>query len=138
MSEKDDCTYGVNLVVFVFGIDVFDISHNVCVQSLQKEECWCKMGKNNANKAASNESNPITDLSQKFVMTSQQLKEEFEEAAGVNQIFIPQKDQSFAEGLTQTESLNPLKCCTHKIKKKKLQKTQCCNYCCGEIVFSPF
>lgn len=53
-------------------------------------------------------------------MTSQQLKEEFEEAAGVNQIFIPQKDQSFAEGLAQTESLNPLKCCRHQIKK--LQK----------------
>lgn len=33
-------------------------------------------------------------------MTSQQLKEEFEEAAGVDQIFIPQKDQGFAESLT--------------------------------------
>lgn len=33
-------------------------------------------------------------------MTSQQLKEELEEATGVDQIFIPQEDQGFAEGLT--------------------------------------
>lgn len=39
MSEIDDRTYCVDLVVFVFGIDVFNISHNVCVQSLQKEKC---------------------------------------------------------------------------------------------------
>lgn len=51
---------------------------------------------------------PITDLSQQFVMTSQQLKEELEEAAGVDQILVPQKNQSFAEGLKQTESSNSL------------------------------
>lgn len=62
-------------------------------------------------------------------MTSQQLKEEFEEAAGVDQIFIPQKDKGFAECLTQTESLNSLKCCRQQIKTTK--NTECCNYCCG-------
>ena len=35
-------------------------------------------------------------------MTSQQLKEELQEAGGVNQIFIPQKNQRFAEGLVPT------------------------------------
>lgn len=59
---------------------------------------------------------PITDLSQQFVMTSQQLKEEFEEAAGVDQIFVPQKNQSFAEGLTQTESSNSLDYCRPPLK----------------------
>lgn len=38
-------------------------------------------------------------------MTSQQLKEELKEARGVNQIFVPQKNQSFAKGLTQTETM---------------------------------
>lgn len=32
------CTYGVNLVVFVFCIDVFDICDNVRVQCLWREE----------------------------------------------------------------------------------------------------
>lgn len=32
-------------------------------------------------------------------MTSQQLKEELQESGGVNEIFIPQKNESFAEGL---------------------------------------
>lgn len=35
-------------------------------------------------------------------MTSQQLKEELQEAGGVDQIFIPQKNQRFAEGLVPT------------------------------------
>lgn len=35
-------------------------------------------------------------------MTPQQLKEELQEASGVNQIFVPQKNQTFAEGLTET------------------------------------
>lgn len=41
MSELGDRTYCVNLVVFMFGIDVFNISHNVRVQSLQKEKRCC-------------------------------------------------------------------------------------------------
>lgn len=35
-------------------------------------------------------------------MTSQQLKEELQESRGFDQIFIPQKNQRFAEGLTKT------------------------------------
>lgn len=35
-------------------------------------------------------------------MTSQQLKEELQEAGGVDQIFVPQKNQRFAEGLIPT------------------------------------
>lgn len=54
-------------------------------------------------------------------MTSQQLKEEFEEAARVDQVFIPQKDQSFAKGLTKTQSLNSLKRCRHQIKPTKIK-----------------
>lgn len=41
-----------------------------------------------------------SDLSEEFVVTSQQLKEELQESRGVDQIFIPQKNQRFAEGLT--------------------------------------
>lgn len=41
-------------------------------------------------------------LPEKFVMTSQQFKKELQESGGVNQIFIPQKNESFAEGLKQT------------------------------------
>lgn len=44
-------------------------------------------------------------LPEKFVMTSQQLKEELQESGGVNEVFIPQKDESFAEGLTQTGNI---------------------------------
>lgn len=35
-------TYGVNLVVFMLRIDVFDVTHNVCVQCLwsKKDNCW--------------------------------------------------------------------------------------------------
>lgn len=43
-------------------------------------------------------------------MTSQQLKEELQEAWGINQVFIPQKDQSFAESLIKTaETHKPFK-----------------------------
>lgn len=34
-------------------------------------------------------------------MTSQQFKKELQESGGVNEIFIPQKNESFAEGLKQ-------------------------------------
>lgn len=37
-------------------------------------------------------------------MTSQQFKKELQESGGVNEIFIPQKNESFAEGLKQTGS----------------------------------
>lgn len=37
-------------------------------------------------------------------MTSQQFKKELQESGGVNEIFIPQKNESFAEGLKQTEN----------------------------------
>lgn len=43
-----------------------------------------------------------SNLSEKFVVTSQQLKEELQESRGVDQVFIPQKNQRFAEGLTRT------------------------------------
>lgn len=43
-------------------------------------------------------------LPEKFVMTSQQFKKELQESGGVNEIFIPQKNESFAEGLKQTEN----------------------------------
>lgn len=39
-------------------------------------------------------------LPEKFVMTSEQFKEELQESGGVNEISIPQKNESFAEGLT--------------------------------------
>lgn len=40
-------------------------------------------------------------LPEEFVMTPQQLEKELEESGGVNEIFIPQKNESFAEGLKQ-------------------------------------
>lgn len=40
-------------------------------------------------------------LSEKFVVASQQLKEKLQEASGVDQIFIPQENQRFAESLTK-------------------------------------
>lgn len=43
-----------------------------------------------------------SNLSEEFVVTSQQLKEELQEASGVDQIFIPQKNQRFAESLMRT------------------------------------
>lgn len=43
-----------------------------------------------------------SDLSEKFVVTSQQLKEELQEAGGIDQILIPQKNQRFAKSLTKT------------------------------------
>lgn len=43
-----------------------------------------------------------SNLSEKLVVTSQQLKEELQETRGVDQIFIPQKNKSFAEGLAKT------------------------------------
>ncbi len=47
-----------------------------------------------------------SDLSEQFVVTSQQLKEELQESRGVDQIFIPQKNQRFAEGLTGNAQKN--------------------------------
>lgn len=35
------CTYGVNLVVFVLSIDVFDICYDVCVECLWREKSKC-------------------------------------------------------------------------------------------------
>lgn len=46
------------------------------------------------------------DLSEQFVVTSQQLKEELQESRGVDQIFIPQKNQRFAERLTGNAQKN--------------------------------
>lgn len=46
----------------------------------------------------------MLNLSEKFVMTSQQLKEELQETSRVDQIFIPQHNESFAEGLKHTNT----------------------------------
>lgn len=43
-------------------------------------------------------------LSEKFVVASQQLKEKLQEASGVDQIFIPQENQRFAESLTKKKT----------------------------------
>lgn len=40
-----------------------------------------------------------TDLSEQLIMAPQQLEEELQEACGVDQILIPQENQSLAEGL---------------------------------------
>lgn len=38
-------------------------------------------------------------------MTSEKFKEELQESGGVDEIFIPQKNESFAEGLSRRESI---------------------------------
>lgn len=43
-----------------------------------------------------------SNLPKQFVMTSQQLEEELQEASGVDQIFIPHKNQRLAESLQRT------------------------------------
>lgn len=44
-------------------------------------------------------------LPEKFVMTSEKFKEELQESGGVDEIFIPQKNESFAEGLSRRGSI---------------------------------
>lgn len=43
-----------------------------------------------------------SNLPKQFVVTSQQLKEELQKASGVDQIFIPHKNQRLAESLSRT------------------------------------
>lgn len=53
-TQVSVCTYCVNLVVFVLGIDVFNICYNVCVQSLwgEKSQCLVLTGEEGNNRRA--------------------------------------------------------------------------------------
>lgn len=99
-------TYCVHFVVFVFSIDVFDVRYNVGVQRLGKGRLAFSMA--TMERTLLNTMLPMCViifftsiyLPEKFVMTSEQFKEELQESGGVNEISIPQKNESFAEGLT--------------------------------------
>lgn len=96
-------TYCVHFVVFVFSIDVFDVRYNVGVQRLWRGSLLFRTAtmENNTKQCYQCVTFFFTFiyLPEKFVVTSEKFKEELQESGGVDEILVPQKNESFAEGL---------------------------------------
>lgn len=98
----------------MFGVDVFYVMDNVRVQRLGRDEQETKReADRDSHCRQTDHRNGITipgcretdtlraHLPEELVVTAQQLKEQLEKTGGVNQIFVPQQNQGFAECLSE-------------------------------------
>lgn len=74
---RTSTTYSVQLDVFVFGVDAFDVVDDVVEDG----------------------------LAQKFVLTAEEPEEELQHVCGGDQTFVPQHDQGLHKGLHQQKQL---------------------------------